>query len=108
MSIRDKIKARLNSEPAGIFIDEWDETVYVTPITCGEMSKLQSRHENFLSNLTGEAMVDLIITKALTSDGEKMFTIEDKPILLRETMTVISSLAAGILGAQVSEDHEKN
>lgn len=108
MTIREKIKDRLKSEPKSLYVEAWDETIYVTPISCGEMSKLQKRHPDFLTNLHGEAMVDLIITKALTKDGEKAFDLEDKPYLLREQMSVISTVAAGILGSQIDEDYEKN
>lgn len=108
MTIRDKIKERLNAAPASFYVKEWDENIYCVPLSCGEMSKLQSKHSKFLSNLTGEAMVDLIILKSLTKDGDKMFDLEDKPYLLRENMAVISSVSAQILGAQTSEDYEKN
>jgi len=108
MTIRDKIKERLNAAPVSFHVEEWDEVIYCTPLSCGEMSKIQSKHQNFLSNLTGDAMVDLILLKALDKDGEKLFGLEDKPYLLRENMAVISSVAANIIGAQISEDHEKN
>lgn len=108
MSIRDKIKERLSVSPVSFFVEEWDETIYVLPLSCGEMSKLQNKHSNFINNLTGDAMVDLILMKAMNKDGEKLFGLEDKPYLLRESMTVISSVAVKILGAQVSEDYEKN
>jgi len=108
MTIRDKIKERLNAAPASFYVKEWDESVYCTPLTCGETSKLQQKHPNFLSNFTGEAQVDLILLKSLTKDGEKMFDLEDKPYLLRENMAVISSVAAQLIGAQFSEDYEKN
>lgn len=108
MAIRDKIKERLSVSAKSFHIDEWDEDIYCTPISCGEMSKLQKRHPSFLTNMDGEAMVDLILSKALDSNGDKLFTLEDKPYLLREEMTVISSVAVGILGSQTSEDHEKN
>ena len=108
MSIRDKIKERLNVAPNSFYVEEWDEKVFATPLSCGDMSKLQSKHPNFLGNMSGEAMVDLILLKALNSEGEKMFDLEDKPILLRESMSVISSVVAGILGSQTTEDYEKN
>jgi uncharacterized protein (UPF0264 family) len=108
MTIRDKIKERLNAAPVSFYVKEWDENIYCTPLSCGEMSKIQSKHPNFLSNLTGEAMADLIILKSLNKDGEKMFDLEDKPYLLRENMALISSVSAQIIGAQISEDYEKN
>jgi hypothetical protein len=108
MTIRDKIKGRLSAAPASFYVEEWEEKIYCTPLSCGEMSKLQGKHQNFLTNLTGDAMVDLILLKALDKDGEKMFDLEDKPYLLRENMAVISSVSAQILGAQTTEDYEKN
>ena len=38
-------------------------------------------------------MVDLIIMKAEDKDGEKLFTLEDKPILMRESVAIISKIA---------------
>jgi hypothetical protein len=108
MNIRDKLKERLNVSPISFYVKEWDETVYCTPLSCGDMTQIQKRHPDFLSNLTGEAMVDLIIRKLTNADGEKLFDVADKGYLLGESMVVISSVAANIIGAQASEDYEKN
>jgi len=54
-------------------------------------------------------MVDLIVMKAEDGDGKKHFTLEDKPILMREEVHVISRVAGEMLsGADSVEDHEKN
>lgn len=108
MSILDKIKDRINSGTVAIEVKEWGETIYVTPLSCGDMGKLQKRHPNFLGNMTAEGMVDLIVLKAMDKEGEKVFTIEDKPILLRESLNVVASISAAIIGSQIEEDHEKN
>ena len=39
------------------------------------------------------AMVDLLIMKAEDKDGEKLFTLEDKPFLMREPVTLISNIS---------------
>ena len=108
MTIRDKIKERLNAAPTSFYVEEWDEKIFATPLSCGELSKLQVKHQDFFSNMTAEAMVDLLILKALNADGEKLFDLEDKPYLLRESMTVISGVVAGVLGSKQAEDYEKN
>jgi len=53
-------------------------------------------------------MVDLIILKAENADGEKLFTLEDKPVLMREEFTVIARVAGEMISATSAEDHEKN
>lgn len=108
MSIHDKIKERISQEPKSFYVEEWDETIFATPLTCGEMSKLQKRHPNFLTAMEGESMVDLIIMKCLDKEGEKLFTLEHKPHLLRETLSVISAVAGKILNSQLEVDYEKN
>ena len=108
MTIRDKIKERLNAAPASFYVKEWDSTIYCTPLTCGETSKLQAKHPDFLTKFSGDAQVELIIMKSLDKNGEKIFDLEDKPYLLRENMTVISTVSSQIVGAQISEDYEKN
>lgn len=109
MSLKDKLRAVLdNPELKSIYVEPWDETIWVKPLTIGEVNKLQKKHPDFFSNTSGEAMVDLILMKALDKDGEKSLSLEDKPYLLRQHPTVIASLAGAILGSEISEDHEKN
>jgi len=109
MSVVDKIKARLGSQPSSYYIEEWDETIYARPLTCGEMTEIQRRHPDFPSKMTGDSMVDLIIRKAMDKQGNKLFSLEDKPILLKETTAIISTVVAKILSSQVTvEEAEKN
>lgn len=104
MSLQDKLKERVSKNARSFYVEEWDETIWVTPLSCGEVSKLQKRHPNFLSSLDGEAMVDLIVMKALKKDGDKAFTIEDKPFLLKEEISVVARIAGSILAEQVEDD----
>jgi len=54
-------------------------------------------------------MIDLIILKAESEDGEKAFSIEDRPVLMRENLNVISEVAGQMFGDIDSiEDLEKN
>jgi len=110
MSVRDFLLA-VPSQARAIEINDGDNrgVVYATPLTCGDTTKLQQRHPDFPLKLTPESMVDMVILKALDAEGNKMFTLEDKPLLLRQGLTRVSLVASSILGETlVVEDAEKN
>jgi hypothetical protein len=113
MSIAERIKAR-TSQKRHLDVPEWGEDgkperVYYGPLLAGELNRIQRKHPNFLQSASFEAMVDLIVLKAEDGQGGKMFTLEDKPILMREEVSVISTVAASMMGGSESvEDHEKN
>ena len=109
MSIADKLKERIAFQAKSFHVTEWDTDVYCTPFTCGELDKLQKRHPGFLNNLAGEAMVDLIVMKALDENGKQLFTLKEKPYLLREEATVINDVASKLIAQTGLEDTpEKN
>lgn len=97
-----------------IEVPEWADDgapviLYVGSITAGDIDKLQRKHKDFLNNMTMAGMVDLIILKAQTKEGEKAFSLEDKPILMREPVNVIAGLAGQFFSDIASiEDQEKN
>ena len=98
MSLAKRIAASRQSNRKSFDVAEWGEdgvplTVYVGMLTCADVDRLQRKHQNFMSNPTVAAMVDLIIMKAEDKDGEKLFTLEDKPILMRESVAIISKIA---------------
>jgi hypothetical protein len=81
--------------------------VYYTPMTSGEMSTIQRKHSDFPSaNI--EALIDLIILKALKEDGEKAYTIEHKPKLKRIPHEVIYKISAPMMSAGSIEEAEGN
>jgi hypothetical protein len=53
-------------------------------------------------------MVDVIIMKAQNRDGDAIFTLEDKPTLMREPMDRIGRIANEMMLTEISEDIEKN
>jgi uncharacterized protein YheU (UPF0270 family) len=62
-----------------------------------------------LNNQTIEALVDLIIMKAETDQGDKAFDLDDKPILMRQPLTTVTNVAAQLMGSlDTIEDAEKN
>jgi len=114
MSLGEQIAARRVKEKRTIEIPEWGEDnvpliLYTTAITAGDINKLQIKHKNFLNDMTVDGMIDLIIMKAETKDGNKAFTLEDKPFLMREEVNIIATLSAKMFGDVVSvEEQEKN
>jgi len=113
MSLGEQIAARRVKERRTIEVPEWGEDnspliLYASAITAGDINKLQRKHKNFLNDMTVDGMVDLIIMKAETKDGQKAFTLEDKPFLMSE-VSIIAELSAKMFGETVSvEEQEKN
>lgn len=112
MSIADRIKAR-TSKKRHIDVEEWGEAgqperVFYGPLLAGELNRIQRKHPTFLQSASFEGMVDLIILKAENGQGEKMFTLEDKPVLMREEVSVISTVAAELMSGTSVETAEKN
>lgn len=112
MSIAERIKAR-TSKKRHIDVAEWGEDgrperVFFGPLLAGELNRIQRKHPTFLQSASFEAMVDMIVLKAENGAGEKMFTLEDKPVLMREEVEVISRVAAEMMSSTSVEDHEKN
>lgn len=98
MSLGQRIAAKRQSDRRSIDVTEWGEddaplVLFTGSLTCADVDKLQRKHKDFLSNPSVAAMVDLIIMKAEDKEGEKLFTLEDKPFLMREPVTVISAIA---------------
>jgi len=114
MSLGEQIAARRVKERRTIEVPEWGENntpliLYASAITAGDINKLQRKHKNFLNDMTVDGMVDLIIMKAETKDGEKAFSVADKQILLGEKINVIAEVSAKMFGETVSiEEQEKN
>ena len=114
MSLGAQIAARRKEQRRVIEVQQWAEDdapmlLYVGAITAGDIDKLQRKHKNFLNDMTIAGMVDLIIMKAEVEDGSRAFTLEDKAILMREPVALISDIAGQMFGDVVDiEEAEKN
>ena len=114
MGLGEQIAARRALQRKQIEVVEWGEEdqpliIYCGPITAGDIDKLQRKHKDFLSNMTITGMVDLIINKAEDVDGKRLFTLEDKMYLMKESVTLISDIAGKMFSDVDSvEDAEKN
>jgi len=114
MGLGEQIAARRALQRNQIEVVEWGEEgqpliIYSGAITAGDIDKLQRKHKDFLSNMTVTGMVDLIIAKAEDVDGKRLFTLEDKMYLMKESVTLISDIAGRMFGdVETVEDAEKN
>ena len=114
MSIAKRIAAkRAEQERSFAEVEEWGEAdqplrLYFGPVTAREIEKVQRKHPGFMSETTLAAMIDMIILKCEDEAGEKMFTLEDKPILMGEPGTLIARIFNRVFTAESAEDHEKN
>jgi|DEB0MinimDraft_6_1074348.scaffolds.fasta_scaffold01199_6 hypothetical protein len=116
MSLGKEILDRVNNRRQRnvIEVPEWGEDdapllVYVSPLTIGDIDKLQRKHKNFLVDMQVSGMVDMIIMKAENKDGDKLFTLEDKVYLMKMDLTAIANIAGKMMNSiDGIEAHEKN
>lgn len=99
----ERISSKANKNTVRVEVVEWGDedepmVLFATPLNAGEFSRLQKKHPNFLTNMSIEGLVDLIIMKALQENGEKAFDIGDKPILMRQPVNVVSDVAGQLMG----------
>tara|TARA_B110000908_G_scaffold150246_1_gene184116 strand:- start:41 stop:385 length:345 start_codon:yes stop_codon:yes gene_type:complete len=114
MSVAQRIAAK-RAEKSREFMDveAWGEgetplRLFFTEVSARDIEKVQRKHPNFLSDTSMSAMVEMIVAKCEDEAGVKVFTLEDKPILLNETVSTIAKVFGGIFSAESAEDHVKN
>lgn len=88
-------------------------SIYFTPLTVGDIGRIQRKHPNFLNGSDGgmsvEAMVDLIILKARDENGEKLIKPTDRDKLLMLPLDVIAAIAGEMIQSNTSiEEHVGN
>lgn len=112
MNLIDKISAKYAEKERGyIDIEEWGDEdaplrIYFRPMTMKDLSELSKKYKGLEDP---SAVVEILIRKAEDVDGKKMFTLEDKPKLLRLPDTnVIGRIAGAIAGAETVEEQGKN
>ena len=114
MSIAEKIAAKRAEKGLGSFeVEEWGDdgkplTLFFTDVAARDMCKIQKTHKDFINNPTMDAMVDMIILKAMTKEGEKAFDVGDKFILMGEPLNVIAKVFGAIFETVSVEEQEKN
>lgn len=114
MSIAQRIAAnRAARERRSVEVTEWGDDdapllIYYSDVSAREIEKVRSKYKDFLSNPSMAAMVEIIIMKSETESGDKMFTLDDKPVLMGEPVDLIASLFGSIFSSDTPEVKEKN
>ena len=101
MDAIDLVREHFNSlGTKRIEVPEWKLVVYSTPMTLGEKNKLYRKsRENDM-----ELLVDILILKACNEQGEKMFNIDNRLVLLNKAD---SNVVARVANAILSDDAPK-
>lgn len=114
MTLAKRIAAKRADQKRGFSdVEEWGEAdtplrLYYAQVSARDIEKVQRKHPNFLNEPSMSSMVEMIILKAEGEDGEKLFTLEDKVVLLGEPVNVIAKVFGAVFDAVSVEEHEKN
>ena len=112
MSLIERIRERPEVRRS-VSVEEWGEdgkpaVLYALPLSVLDMAWVQRRHKEFITSMQVEGMVDLIIRKVQDEAGDKAFTLEDKPVLMRKVSLNVIAGIFGDLWGDLGEDAEKN
>lgn len=81
-------------------IADQDVELFAAPLTGSDLDRIMARHKNFATAPTVAAVIDLLIMKCETIDGDKAFDALDKPFLIKMPTAWINSLRAGLFPDQ--------
>jgi hypothetical protein len=110
MNVIDRVKAQFESLGIKkIEVAEWGEegkplVIYSSPITLGEKRNLFKNAKNDDLGV----LVDVIVLKARDAEGNKIFKLDDKQVLLNNAdANVIAKVSTEILSGVSYEEAEK-
>lgn len=69
-----------------ISVPEWNMVIFSTPVTLGERHRI---YAGIKSENDYEVLAKILIAKAQDKDGNKLFTLEDRPVLLQKADSAI-------------------
>jgi hypothetical protein len=112
MSIIDRAKSHFEGLGIqSIKVPEWKDdegkptVIYWNPITLSEKNKLLKKSDT-LNDVS--LLADVLIMKALDKDGNKVFTLEDKLVLMHKTdPDVLTKIATLMVQAPTPEELKK-
>jgi len=113
MSVIDRVKSHFESLGIqSIEISEWKDedgkptVIYWNPITLSEKNKLFKKSDNLND---ASLLADIIIMKGLDKNGNKIFTLEDKPALMHKADSdILSRIATLMVQVITPEEVKKN
>ena len=101
-------KAKLTDKLEWVDVPEWDTRIYFKgSATLKQTEEVVALHRE---NKVAEALAQTLISRALTEDGKKMFTVADKFDLMNQVdPDVVTRIATHILNSEPKAvDIEKN
>lgn len=98
---------------------EWDDSrrpftwrgqkLFAGAVTVADLQHIIKKHPNVMNGTDLAGMVEVIIRKVENQDGEKVFTLEHKPKLMRQPVGEIADLFNQVFNSiEAPEDSEKN
>jgi hypothetical protein len=102
-ALGERISAKTTLDAKRVEVAQWGDengplVLFATPLSCGDFNKIQRKHPDFLNSMTVEGLVDMVILIAKDAEGNKAFDIADKPVLMRQPVGVVSSVAGELMG----------
>jgi len=93
-----------NQERIHFFVQEWDQDIYMTPLSLREQDKINARAKDSPYQLA----VYALIMKAEDEQGEKLFSLDDKVDLLNNvSFGTVEKIITGMFSSGSVEDAEK-
>lgn len=92
-SLLDRISAHFDTLDAKVIdVPEWDVQIHATPVSIEERDRIYGQKLGDFATL-----VETIIIKATDADGKRLFTIADRPKLLRRADPMVVVRVAGAI-----------
>ena len=101
-----RIKANFsNRERVHFYVQEWEQDVYMSPLSLDEQDKINGRAKDSPYRLA----VYALIMKAEDEQGEKLFGLDDKVALMNNvSFGTVEKIIAEMFSSGTVEDAEKN
>jgi len=85
------------------------QKLYTSQVTVADLQQILKKHPNVLNGTDLGGMVEIILRKVEDENGERVFTLEHKPKLMRMPVNEITDLFNNVFsGFESPEDAEKN
>ena len=105
MSAIDKVGEYFDNQDRGhIHVEEWDLDIYWSPMTIGEIGRI----ERISKGNNAQILIECLVLKAEDADGKKLFTLEDKAKLKRKGDPGIMGRIVQQIAPDLEDDPEKN
>ena len=99
--------AETTESEATLILAGTEVKLFSGPLTPNDLKIVGRKHPNFMMNPTMEGMVDLIIQKVRGGDGQKMFTLEHRGLLMRLPSATVTGVFGELFGEQMTPEDDE-